>query len=158
MLLLVDMKDTKLQWTKRNPVGKDPFFVATIGEYNLDVRVAAECFWEWSIDHDDEGEVARGTICVDVDEDEWDYQDVDVAQARCENVARALLLARAREAWGEPFINVCTVDDGEALDDDDIKWSVCAPEIGLLVDFFDSEGEALVAAVEAAPPREEIQA
>lgn len=89
-------------WSKREPIGRDPFHVARFGPWTLDVRVECACFWTWSIDSREEGELARGSTFVDVEIEEWDYQGVEIAKRRCVVVARALLVAVAAEIEGDP--------------------------------------------------------
>lgn len=84
-----------LDWKRRDRVDGDPIWQALLGPFLLIITVPhAAWFWEWSIDTEDEGDVARGTLYVeheDADEDAWDYQDVGLAQARAEAVAYALV-------------------------------------------------------------------
>ena len=85
-----------VEWKRRDRAGGDPHWVANLGSYSLTVTVACEWIWEWDIDHSTEGEMARGSVAVggdEVDLDDWDYQDVAQAQARCVLVARTLVAA-----------------------------------------------------------------
>ncbi len=87
------MSGLELSWKKRDRVDGDPIWVATLGTMELRVSVGCEWIWEWSIDDPTEGDVARGTVYVgddDIDWDVWNYERVEVAQRRCELVARAL--------------------------------------------------------------------
>ncbi len=86
--------ESAIEWKRRDRVDGDPIWVATIGPMELTVSVGCEWIWEWSIDTKDEGDVARGTVFAphdDLDDDDWDYQNVELGQKRCEAAARALL-------------------------------------------------------------------
>lgn len=97
------MNDRKqLEWTRRDLIDGDPVWLAELGGLELWVWVpGTPWMWEWIITGADCIELARGDLCVmedgePVDDtnssgDEWDYQDVELAQQRCERVAYALL-------------------------------------------------------------------
>ena len=84
-----------LDWTKREPINKDPWWEAEHSGLSLRVGVECEWFWGWSIDDGQNADLARGSMYVGTGEDTdwstgWNYQHVERAQARCELVARAL--------------------------------------------------------------------
>ena len=82
------------QWRKRDPFDGDPVWHARVPPLELDVTVECPWFWSWTVWSPDTIELATGDVWVgndDSDQDNWDYQHVEVAQARCEAVARALL-------------------------------------------------------------------
>ena len=95
-----DNAPAPIEWIRRGRAHGDPVWQATLGSLTLVVVIPhTEWFWEWSVDCDLEGEEARGTLYVDHDDDaEWNYQDVETAQERCEIVARALLAQRLMNA------------------------------------------------------------
>ncbi len=83
-----------LHWKRRDPVDGDPIWIASLGPMTLYISVGCEWVWEWEIDSKSEGDLARGTVWVgenDTDYNEWDYQNVERAQKRCEAAARAML-------------------------------------------------------------------
>lgn len=91
-----------VSWTKQQePDHGDPVYIAIVGQYRLTVSVAHPWFWEWYISHPVCGEEARGRVLVgsDVgdDPDDWDYQNVEVAQRRCARVLRAIEAACVAE-------------------------------------------------------------
>lgn len=86
---------TTLVWTRRDRASGDPWWYARLGRLRLAVGVACEWCWEWTVDSDDEHDLARGTLDAapddeEVDDDDWDYQNIELAQRRCQVVAMAL--------------------------------------------------------------------
>ena len=86
------------EWRKREPFDGDPTWQAQLplSERSLLLDVSVECpwCWNWAVWSTDDIELAAGDIWVGGDDDgpdNWDYQHVEVAQARCEAVARAVL-------------------------------------------------------------------
>ncbi len=82
------------QWRKRDPFDGDPSWQAQMSPLKLDVTVECPWFWNWAVWSADDIELAAGDVWVGDDyddDDDWDYQHVEVPQARCESVARALL-------------------------------------------------------------------
>ena len=86
-----------IKWTKRKPADSDPWYEAKLDGANLCVEVAAECLWEWSVDHAAEGELARGCTLAEARIEDWDYQGAAFAKTVCEAVARAVLPLLAAE-------------------------------------------------------------
>jgi hypothetical protein len=82
---------TPLEWKRRDRVDGDPIWVASFDKVTLSVGVECEWVFGWSI-VDDDDDIALGEIYIEEEDelDEWNYQHVERAQARCELVARAL--------------------------------------------------------------------
>lgn len=93
-----------IEWIRRDRVNGDPTWYARFCGLQLAVHVECEWCWEWTVDSDDENDLARGTVDAAGDEavelDAWNYQNVEWAQRRCEVVARALVAAAQKADGG----------------------------------------------------------
>jgi hypothetical protein len=90
------MANDAIEWRKRDRAHGDPEWHASVGGLSLVIVVECEWCWGWTIFDANCIELAGGDLDAGGDEavelDDWDYQNVEVAQRRCECVARALLM------------------------------------------------------------------
>ena len=109
------MTKTELEWRRRDRADGDPVWQAKAGNLSLTVSVACPWVWAWFIYTEDDMRIAEGDIsATDADvvyDDEWDYQDVERAQSRCEAVARGMLLEEVRSAHGDMHAATLYVSD-----------------------------------------------
>lgn len=83
-----------IRWRKKTRADGDPEWHAITADATLVVSVACTWVWEWRVDTET-GDDVSGSLHAAPDgesvyDDDWDYQNVDVALRRCETMYRAL--------------------------------------------------------------------
>lgn len=159
------MMGRSVEWSRVERLDGDPYWQVAVGPLLLQVDVKCEWVFGWVVHlphAEADLDMAAGSVYTgdpEGEEEKWDYQGVERAQARCLAVATGLLLQMVREAWSNPGLIAEYYVDPFSEENADRDFSRWTAEWTVLVEEPDglrtfkgvTETEALVAALENAP-------